>query len=60
MGYNDLISISMKPDRFIFTVESTGAMRPEEIVMRALEILKEKLTNLHSHLNHEPDPSNFE
>jgi hypothetical protein len=32
--------------RFKFTVESTGALPPGEIVMRAIRILQKKLTDL--------------
>jgi len=32
--------------RFIFTVESTGALEPEVIVMEALKILKQKVNSL--------------
>jgi len=46
----DLVSIRQKQDRFLFTVETTGALRPEEVVRSAIKIIQEKLTNLHSHL----------
>jgi len=46
----ELVSIKQKQDRFIFTVETTGALRPEEIVLSALNVLKEKLTDLEQEL----------
>lgn len=46
----DAVHIKMKDDRFIFTVETTGSLRPEEIVLSALNAIKEKLTNVQTHL----------
>jgi len=46
LGKPDLVHIGMKPERFIFTVETTGSLRPDEVVFSALSVLKEKLTNL--------------
>ena len=37
------VRVSENDARFIFTVESTGALPPEEIVLRAFKILQEKL-----------------
>ncbi|NWF97165.1 MAG: DNA-directed RNA polymerase subunit D [Candidatus Thorarchaeota archaeon] len=37
------ITIEPKEDSFLFKVESTGALPPEEIVERAAEILKERI-----------------
>jgi len=50
LGKPDLVHIQAKPERFIFTVETTGALRPEEIVMSALNVLKLKLANLQTNL----------
>jgi DNA-directed RNA polymerase II subunit RPB3 len=47
----DLVEINTIPDRFIFTVETTGALAPEEIVMHALAVLKAKLQHLQANLN---------
>ena len=44
------VMISENDARFIFTVESTGALAPEEIVLRALKILQGKLDFLTSGL----------
>ena len=43
---DDFITITPSTDRFIFTVESTGAMDPYEIVKSALHVLKRKLNDL--------------
>lgn len=37
---------NFKPDEFLFTVESTGALSPENIVTHAVKILKKKLATL--------------
>eukprot|EP01098_Paradermamoeba_levis_P009778 TRINITY_DN4094_c0_g1_i1.p1 TRINITY_DN4094_c0_g1~~TRINITY_DN4094_c0_g1_i1.p1 ORF type:complete len:307 (-),score=58.64 TRINITY_DN4094_c0_g1_i1:240-1160(-) len=55
-GKPDLVTITNKPDRFIFTVESTGALRPEDVVLAALNVLREKLTDIHTHLSNEQEP----
>ncbi|KAL6063444.1 DNA-directed RNA polymerase II subunit RPB3 [Balamuthia mandrillaris] len=55
LGMPDLVHIRQKQDRFIFTVETTGALRPEEVVLSAIHVLKDKLSNLHSHLSNEQD-----
>lgn len=43
MGFPGLIEISDKPDSFIFTIESTGAIKASQLVLNAMEILKRKL-----------------
>ena len=40
------VKISENDYKFIFTVESTGALDPDEIVFRAMKILFDKLTSL--------------
>jgi len=50
MGKEDLVQIQVKEDNFLFTVESTGSLPPEEIVLSAFGVLKEKLANIHSQL----------
>ena len=42
MGKPGLVDIRAKQDTFLFTVESTGALKPEEIVINALGVLKRK------------------
>ena len=48
------VQIGENDNRFIFTVESTGALPPEEIVLRALQILKGKLDFLKTGLTRQP------
>lgn len=42
-----------KPNRFYFNVESSGALRPENIVLMGLNVLKKKLSDLQTQLSHE-------
>ena len=39
----NIVSIGLKPQRFYFTVESTGALLPKDIVLDAIEILEDKI-----------------
>jgi len=55
LGKPDLVTINTINDRFIFTVETTGSLRPEEVVLSALSVLKEKLINLNTHLHNEQE-----
>ncbi|XVF45084.1 hypothetical protein PTKIN_Ptkin02bG0177300 [Pterospermum kingtungense] len=43
MGKPGLVEIYAKEDSFIFTVESTGAIKASQLVLNAIEILKQKL-----------------
>ncbi|KAJ0031713.1 hypothetical protein Pint_14571 [Pistacia integerrima] len=43
MGKPGLIEIYGKEDSFIFTVESTGAVKASQMVLNAIEVLKQKL-----------------
>jgi DNA-directed RNA polymerase II subunit RPB3 len=45
-GKPDLVTIGMKPERYIFTVETNGSLRPEEVFLYAVDVLKGKLSNL--------------
>jgi len=49
--FSDVVSIAQKQDRFHFTVETTGALKAEEIVLNALGAIKDKLTNIQTHLH---------
>uniref|UniRef100_A0A6A7GA99 DNA-directed RNA polymerase II subunit RPB3 n=1 Tax=Hirondellea gigas TaxID=1518452 RepID=A0A6A7GA99_9CRUS len=49
-GRPDLVTVRQKPDRFIFTVETTGSLRPEQVVVMALKVLCGKLSGLRSPL----------
>lgn len=39
-----------KPNKFFFNVESTGALKPENIVIMGVNVLKNKLSNLQTQL----------
>ena len=43
MGKPGMVEIYSKEDSFIFTVESTGAMKATQMFLNAIEILKVKL-----------------
>ncbi|BAT74875.1 hypothetical protein LR48_Vigan01g136200 [Vigna angularis] len=43
MGKPGLVEIIARQDSFIFTVESTGAIKTSQLVLNAIEILKQKL-----------------
>ncbi|POM76672.1 DNA-directed RNA polymerase II [Phytophthora palmivora] len=40
------VSIRMREDKFIFSVETTGQLKPEEVVICALDLIREKLSSL--------------
>ena len=46
-----VLKISMRKDRFIFSVESNGALKPEEIIRSALGVLNGKLKEIQDNLN---------
>jgi hypothetical protein len=46
MGKPGLVDIKQKQDTFIFRVEGTGVLRPEDIVLTACEVLAKKIRNL--------------
>ncbi|XP_048135195.1 DNA-directed RNA polymerases II, IV and V subunit 3-like [Rhodamnia argentea] len=43
MGKPGLVEIYAKEDSFVFTVESTGAIKATQLVLNAIEVLKQKL-----------------
>jgi len=45
-----LAKVGERERHFRFTVESTGALKPEEIVERAVEVLKKKLRDVQANL----------
>ncbi|PRP80682.1 RNA polymerase II core subunit [Planoprotostelium fungivorum] len=55
IGHPDLVHVGYKPERYIFTVESSGSLEPQEIVLSALSILKTKLAHVHENLKNEVD-----
>jgi DNA-directed RNA polymerase II subunit RPB3 len=46
MGIPDLVSITEKEDRFLFSLEITGALSPEEIVFNAIKVLQQKIVKV--------------
>ena len=48
--YANLVKVSEKKQLFNFAVESTGAMRPELIVMRAIEVMQRKMKDIRGNL----------
>ena len=47
------IMANLKPDEFLFTVESTGALSPKRIVSEAVKILKQKLAELNEKIDND-------
>jgi DNA-directed RNA polymerase alpha subunit len=45
-GLERAVKVGERDEKFVFTVESTGVLTPEDIVSRALNILREKLSTL--------------
>lgn len=43
MGKPGLVEVTAKQDSFIFTVESTGAVKASQLLLNAIEIVKQKL-----------------
>ena len=50
-GLDRAVKIAEKEEKFIFTVESTGVLAPEDIICRALTILSHKLKSLADSMN---------
>ena len=46
-----LAKVRDRPQFFKFTVETTGALKPETIVLRAIEVLKRKLKDIQANLS---------
>ena len=44
------VRITENDHKFTFTVESTGALDPDEIVHRAMKILHDKLSSFQEHI----------
>ncbi|CCI41220.1 unnamed protein product [Albugo candida] len=40
------VTVQMQEDKFIFSVETTGQLKPEEVVICALDMIREKLSYL--------------
>ncbi|GBG89538.1 hypothetical protein CBR_g49328 [Chara braunii] len=48
MGKPGLVEIISREDSFIFTIESTGALKPSAMVFAAIDVLKQKLDTVRS------------
>lgn len=46
----DLVSIATRPNRFVFNVETTGALNADQVVNFAVNVLRAKLNDLSSAL----------
>jgi len=55
IGKKNAVKVEQSPSRFVFTVESTGVMKPGEIIKKAFTILKQKLKNVQNSIH----PSNI-
>lgn len=44
-NFDRMIKVDERTDKFIFTVESTGSLSPEDIVIKAFSVLRTKLQN---------------
>ncbi len=44
----EAVMVGTKPNRFVFTVEVTGALSPSEVVLSALQVLQQKLLDFNS------------
>ena len=55
----DLVDVKMNEHRFIFTVETTGSLRPEEVVLSAIQVIKNKLEVVYDKLNSEEGGDNY-
>jgi len=49
-SYPGLCKVKDRPQHFKFTVESNGALKPEDIVQRGIQVLKRKLNQVRLHL----------
>lgn len=60
MGKNEnAIKIGLEEDQFLFTVESTGSLAPEDIVSKAFTILINKLTSLEADIENAEAPMEY-
>lgn len=51
--YEAPYSVETKPNKFYYNVESSGSLKPENIVIMGVQVLKNKLSNLQTQLSHE-------
>ena len=50
LNHNKAVKLKEDDHKFIFTVESTGALPAQEIVKKALRILDQKIVNFNNEL----------
>lgn len=48
MGFPDLLTMKPHPNKYVFKVESTGALHAYNIVLLAFDVLLNKLSKLRS------------
>lgn len=46
LNHTDAVKISAQPNKFIFKIETVGSMKPEQVVIDALMIMKNKLMHI--------------
>lgn len=51
--YQADVDVSGKPSKFYYNVEATGSLRPENVVLNGLAVLKKKLSDLQTQHSHE-------
>ncbi|XP_065353997.1 DNA-directed RNA polymerases I and III subunit RPAC1 [Cloeon dipterum] len=49
--FASFVKVGRVPDHYIFTIESVGAIEPEELFLESVDVLKAKCTNLLAELN---------
>jgi DNA-directed RNA polymerase II subunit RPB3 len=59
---HDILAVTRNDKKFIFSVETTGALPPEDVVQQALHVIRKKLINLQTEIQEklEEDHSRFD
>jgi DNA-directed RNA polymerase II subunit RPB3 len=52
---HDLLSVKRDMSKFIFTVETTGALAPEDVVQQALHVIRKKMLSLQEEVQEKID-----
>mmetsp|Transcript_56530 Transcript_56530/g.97352 ORF Transcript_56530/g.97352 Transcript_56530/m.97352 type:complete len:325 (+) Transcript_56530:93-1067(+) len=52
---HDLLSVKRNMSKFIFTVETTGALAPEDVVQQALHVIRKKMLSLQEEVQEKVD-----
>ena len=53
--HHDLLSVQRNPTKFIFSVETTGSLAPEDVVQQALHVLRKKMLGLQEEVQERMD-----